>query len=60
MTVRYHGHHCTQLCLGVVSPVSRDVRPPTLIRVGPRTAREREKEREKERVHCDVSLIPSP
>ena len=43
MTVRYRGHHCTQLCLGVVSPVGRDGRPPTLIMVGPRTEREREK-----------------
>ena len=37
MTVRYRGHHCTQLRLGVVSPVGRDGRPPTLIRVGQRT-----------------------
>ena len=46
MTVRYRGHHCTQLHLGVVSPVGRDGRPPTLIRVGPRTEREREGGRE--------------
>ena len=37
MTVRYRGHHCTQLHLSVVSPVGRYGRPPTLIRVGPRT-----------------------
>ena len=43
MTVRYRGHHCTQLRLGVVSPVGRDGRPPTLIRVGPRTEREQRK-----------------
>ena len=48
MTVRYRGHHCTQLCLGVVSPVGRDGRPPTLIRVGPRTEREREREKGRE------------
>ena len=34
MTVRYCGHHCTQLRLGVFSPVGRDGRPPTLIRDG--------------------------
>ena len=42
MTVRYRGHHCTQLRLGVVSSVGRDGRPPTFIRVGPRTERGRE------------------
>ena len=47
VTVRYRGHHCTQLCLGVVSPVGRDGRPPTLIGVGPRTERARERERER-------------
>ena len=55
MTVRYRGHHCTQLRLGVFNPVGRDGSPPTLIRVVPRTERERvrewerEMEREKER-----------
>ena len=44
MSVRYCGHHYTQLCLGVVSPVGRDGRPPTLIRVGPRTEKEGERE----------------
>ena len=39
------GHHCTQLRLGVVSPVGRDGRPPTLIRVGPRTEGGRKRER---------------
>ena len=41
MTVRYRGHHCTQLRLGVFNPVGRDGSPPTLIRVVPRTERER-------------------
>ena len=49
MTVRYHGHHCTQLRLGVFSPVGRDGRPPTLMRVVPRTERERKRDRERER-----------
>ena len=40
MTVRYCGHHCTQLCLGVFSPVGRDGRPPTLIRDGSEKRRE--------------------
>ena len=49
MTVRYRGHHCTQLRLGVFNPVGRDGSPPTLIRVVPRTEqRERERERERE------------
>ena len=40
---KVRGHHCTQLRLGVVSPaVGRDGRSPSLIRVGPRTERERE------------------
>ena len=42
MTVRYRGHHCTQLRLGVFNPIGRDGSPPTLIRVVPRTERERE------------------
>ena len=51
MTVRYRGHHCTQLRLGVVSPVGRDGRPPTFIRVGQeQRERERERERKRERV----------
>ena len=45
MTVRYCGHHCTQLRLGVFSPVGRDGRPPTLIRDGSENG-ERERERE--------------
>ena len=45
MTVRNHGHHCTQLRLGVVSTVRRDGRPPTLIRVGPRTEKHKGRER---------------
>ena len=45
MTVRYRDHHCTQLRLGVVSPVGRDGRPPTLVRVEPKTEREREREK---------------
>ena len=49
MTVRYRGHHCTQLRLGVVSPLGRNGRPPTLIRVEPKTVREREREREREK-----------
>ena len=54
MTVRYRGHHCTQLRLGVFSPVGRDYRPPTLIRgMVQRTEREggrkREGGRERER-----------
>ena len=49
MTVRYRGHHCTQLRLGVFSPVGRDGRPPTLMTVVPRTEREREREREGDR-----------
>ena len=44
MTVRYRGHHCTQLRLGVVSPVGRNGRPPTLIRLD-QEQRERERER---------------
>ena len=39
MTVRYCGHHCTQLRLGIFNPVGRDGSPPTLIRVVPRTER---------------------
>ena len=42
MTVRYRGHNCSQLRLGVFNPVGRDGSPPTLIRVVPRTERERE------------------
>ena len=48
MTVRYRGHHCTQLRLGVFNPVGRDGSPPTLIRVVPRRERGRERERERE------------
>ena len=60
MTVRYHGHHCTQLHLGVVSPVGRDGRPPTLIRVEPKTERERERESEKFPInHVNRILIKS-
>ena len=40
MTMIYRGHHCTHLRLGVVSPVGRDGRPPTFIKVGQRTGRE--------------------
>ena len=43
MTVRYCGHHCTQLRLGVFSPVGRDGRPPTLIRDGSENGTERER-----------------
>ena len=49
MTVRYRGHHCTQLQLGVFSPVGRDGSPPTLIRVVPRTERKRGRKRTRER-----------
>ena len=49
MTVRYRGHHCTQLRLGVFSPVGRDGSPPTLIRVVPRTERKRGRKRTRER-----------
>ena len=48
MTVRYCGHHCTQLRLGVFSPVGRDGRPPTLIRDGSENG-ERETERHREK-----------
>ena len=48
MTVRYCGHHCTQLRLGVFNPVGRDGSPPTLIRVVPRTEKERDREGERE------------
>ena len=58
---KVHGHHCTQLRLGVVSPaVGRDGRPPSLIRVGPRTEREREGEREREVSYLlDVPFLTS-
>ena len=59
MTVRYCGHHSTQLRLGVFSPVGRDGRPPTLIRDGSenRTERERERGREKERRYREKHRI---
>ena len=58
--MRYRGHHCTQLGLGVVSPVGRDGRPPTLIRVRVRVrARVRASVRERESQNHEL-LAPRP
>ena len=58
MTVRYRGHHCTQLRLGVVSPVGRDGRLPTL-RVGTEN-RERERRHYCLRLYTRAAAISTP
>ena len=59
MTVRYHDHHCTQLRLGVVSPVGRVAGLPPSLGLN-RKQREREREREKFPInHVNRILIKS-